>query len=80
MSAILSAGTPAPDFTLHVHTDQTLSLSEPAGPPRGPRVLSSCRLESRPLRRHDGTVQRLLPGFRNSMPSWWAFRRRRMVP
>jgi len=33
MSAILSAGTPAPDFTLHVTPDQTLSLSELRGRP-----------------------------------------------
>src|SRR5258708_13518508 len=33
MSAILPAGTPAPDFTLHVTPDQTLSLSELRGQP-----------------------------------------------
>jgi peroxiredoxin len=33
MSAILPAGTPAPDFTLHVTPDQTLSLSELRGRP-----------------------------------------------
>ncbi len=33
MSAILTAGTPAPDFTLHVTPDQTLSLSELRGTP-----------------------------------------------
>src|SRR6202023_1086448 len=33
MSAILSAGTPAPDFTLHVTPDQTLSLKELRGRP-----------------------------------------------
>ena len=33
MSNILSAGTPAPDFTLHVTPDQTLSLKELRGRP-----------------------------------------------
>jgi peroxiredoxin len=33
MSAILPAGTPAPDFTLHVTPDQTLSLNELRGQP-----------------------------------------------
>src|SRR5882762_11307778 len=33
MSAILPAGTPAPDLTLHVTPDQTLSLSELRGQP-----------------------------------------------
>ncbi len=33
MAAILPAGTPAPDFTLHVTPDQTLSLSELRGRP-----------------------------------------------
>jgi peroxiredoxin len=33
MSAILPAGAPAPDFTLHVTPDQTLSLSELRGQP-----------------------------------------------
>ncbi len=33
MSAILPAGTPAPDFTLHFTPDQTLSLSELRGRP-----------------------------------------------
>ena len=33
MSNILSAGTPAPDFTLHVTPDQTLSLQELRGRP-----------------------------------------------
>ena len=33
MSEMLQAGTPAPDFTLHVTPDQTLSLSELRGRP-----------------------------------------------
>ena len=33
MSNILSAGTPAPDFTLHVTPDQMLSLKELRGRP-----------------------------------------------
>jgi len=33
MSKILPAGTPAPDFTLHVTPDQTLSLNELRGRP-----------------------------------------------
>ena len=33
MSKILPAGTPAPDFTLHVTPDQTLSLKELRGRP-----------------------------------------------
>ena len=33
MSKILSAGTPAPDFTLNVTPDQTISLSEFRGKP-----------------------------------------------
>ena len=33
MAAILPAGTPAPDFTLHVTPDQTLSLCELRGRP-----------------------------------------------
>jgi peroxiredoxin len=33
MPHILTAGTPAPDFTLHVTPDQTLSLSELRGQP-----------------------------------------------
>src|SRR6266478_7719706 len=33
MSKILPAGTPAPDFTLHVTPDQTLSLQELRGKP-----------------------------------------------
>src|SRR5438105_1207540 len=33
MSHILDAGSPAPDFTLHVTPDQTLSLSELRGQP-----------------------------------------------
>jgi peroxiredoxin len=44
MSNILSAGTPAPDFTLHVTPDQMLSLKELRGRPVIPGFLSS-RLE-----------------------------------
>jgi peroxiredoxin len=33
MAQILTAGTPAPDFSLHVTPDQVLSLSELRGKP-----------------------------------------------
>ncbi len=56
MSQILSPGTTAPDFSLHVTPDQKLSLSELKGKPV---VLAFYprRLEPR-LRRSDGLVQR----------------------
>ncbi len=41
MPEILPAGTPAPDFTLHVTPDQTLSLKELRGRPVIPGSLPS---------------------------------------
>ena len=54
MAAILLAGTPAPEFTLHVTPDQTLSLERTARQARDSCVLSR-GLESG-LRRPDGPV------------------------
>ena len=55
MSKILPAGTPAPDFTLHVTPDQTLSLQELRG---RPVVLAFYPADWEPgVRRPDGALQ-----------------------
>ena len=55
MSKILPAGTPAPDFTLHVTPDQTPSLQELRG---RPVVLAFYPADWEPgVRRPDGALQ-----------------------
>jgi peroxiredoxin len=67
MSSILSAGTSAPDFTLHVTPDQMLSLKELRGRPVTPAFYQPTGVQCAGTRWHSTT--KYCPSFIDSTPS-----------